>query len=426
MQPKSISARLWSKAGDFNQAFSKGPKTTTWIWNLHAEAHDFHLQESFSSMKIRRKIFAANLAHLSIVFFWLAGMHFHGAYFSNYSLWLKDPKNLLPGAQLVWSLVGQDLLNSDIGGSFQAIHITSGLFPLWRSEGIITAVELKDASAAAGLATLLSLAGAFFHMHLSSPSLSFFQKFKSLGLHHLSLFLALASLSWSAHLLHISLPAKAFLDSAIDPMLIPCAEDFIFQYPIDYISEILPGFGLAPFSSLAKGVSILGSSGKFFNSSTRSLFLTQVAAHHFYLALVLLLSSLLALALPVKSFRSFRISQVSDSWHAQLSVNLAVTASLSLTFAHHISSIPVYAFAASDYPRVLSLFTHHMWIGAFILVGAAAHASLFLVSEKLEKNSLDAFFQEVFNQRDVILGHLLWVTIALGSLDLRGFRTCRR
>ena len=32
------------KAGEpgfWSRSLSKGPKTTTWIWNLHADAHDF-------------------------------------------------------------------------------------------------------------------------------------------------------------------------------------------------------------------------------------------------------------------------------------------------------------------------------------------------------------------------------------------------
>ena len=84
-----VNNRVWSKAGDFNKAFSKGPQTTTWIWNLHSDAHDFHIQQSFRPMNIARKVFASNLAHLSIVFFWITGMHFHGAYFSNYDIWLN-------------------------------------------------------------------------------------------------------------------------------------------------------------------------------------------------------------------------------------------------------------------------------------------------------------------------------------------------
>ena len=33
----------WAKPGHFSRTLAKGPKTTTWIWNLHADAHDFDL-----------------------------------------------------------------------------------------------------------------------------------------------------------------------------------------------------------------------------------------------------------------------------------------------------------------------------------------------------------------------------------------------
>ena len=34
----------WAKPGHFSRTLAKGPKTTTWIWNLHADAHDFDIQ----------------------------------------------------------------------------------------------------------------------------------------------------------------------------------------------------------------------------------------------------------------------------------------------------------------------------------------------------------------------------------------------
>lgn len=72
------------------------------------------------------RVFSSNLAHLSLVFFWLAGMHFHGAYFSNYDIYLKDPKHYLPTAHLVWGLIGQDILNSDISQSHLGIRLKYG------------------------------------------------------------------------------------------------------------------------------------------------------------------------------------------------------------------------------------------------------------------------------------------------------------
>ena len=53
-------------------------------------------------------------------------MFFHGARFSNYISWLLDPVNIRPSAQIVWPLVGQEILNSDLGGNSQGLQITSG------------------------------------------------------------------------------------------------------------------------------------------------------------------------------------------------------------------------------------------------------------------------------------------------------------
>lgn len=78
MQAYRDFASYWTKAGHFSKALTKGIKTTTWIWNLHADCHDFDIQQPVQAIPI--KIFSAGIAHLAVVFFWLGGMHFHGAY----------------------------------------------------------------------------------------------------------------------------------------------------------------------------------------------------------------------------------------------------------------------------------------------------------------------------------------------------------
>jgi photosystem I P700 chlorophyll a apoprotein A1 len=40
---------------------------------------------------------------------------FHGAYFSNYTAWLMNPLQIKPSAQSVWPVVGQEILNADVG-----------------------------------------------------------------------------------------------------------------------------------------------------------------------------------------------------------------------------------------------------------------------------------------------------------------------
>ena len=112
--PVPTSFEKWSQPGHFSRTLAKGPKTTTWIWNLHADAHDFDSHTS-SLEDISRKIFSAHFGQLSIIFLWLSGMYFHGARFSNYSAWLSNPTAVKPSAQVVWPIVGQEILNGEIG-----------------------------------------------------------------------------------------------------------------------------------------------------------------------------------------------------------------------------------------------------------------------------------------------------------------------
>jgi len=406
-----VNTSLWSKAGHFNKALSKAPKTTTWIWNLHSDAHDFDVQQSSVAL-IARKVFSSNLAHLSLVFFWIGGMHFHGAYFSNYGAWLKDPKHCLPSAHKVWSLVGQDILNSDVGGSFQGIYIGSGIFQLWRSEGIVTQVHLKYACAASLIGTIISCGGSYYHMHQSWSTTSFYKKFKALSIHHLFVLFGLGSISWCGHQIHISVPLNRLLDSAVDPAIMPCPQDLL---SLDLISVLLPGFGIGPLDLsvyLPKGVSLLGSTGKLLNPSTGSLLLGQVAGHHLYVGIVFIISGLIALVFIPTSTNSS--TNISYSWHAQLSINLAITGSLSIGLAHAVYAIAVYPYCASDYPTVLCLFCHHMWVGGKLIVGAGAHASIFMIRDYSSNNSNNFILQQLLNHRDVIIGHIIWVTIALG------------
>ena len=289
-------SRLWSKAGHFSIALSKGAKTTTWIWNLHADAHDFDIQQSdVATALITRKVFSSNLAHLSLVFFWISRMHFDGAYFANDDILQKDPKHYLGSAHLVCSLIGQDILNSDIGNYFQGIHINAGIFQLWRCQGIITQIHLKYGSSASLIGTIICITGSYFsmHPHLGSP-----HPLRAFGLttlpptHTITHLLGLASLSWSSHQIHICSPANGLLDSGIDPVVIPSLQDLCVCPHPDGTLQIL-------------------------------------SAHHFYLATTLIIFmhpnlSLYSIRLSSSPFfvlSSDKYSYFSNHWHDSSCIN---------------------------------------------------------------------------------------------------------
>ena len=69
---------------------------------------------------------------------------------------------------------------------------------------------------------------------------------------------------------------------------------------------------------------------------------------------------------------------------------------------------------ATDYGTQLSLFTHHMWIDGFLIVGAAAHAAIFMVRDYDPTTRYNDLLDCVLRHRDAIISHLNWVCIFLG------------
>ena len=421
----------WSKPGHFSRLLSKGPNTTTWIWNLHADAHDFD-SHTTDLEDISRKIFSAHFGQLAIIEIWLSGMFFHGARFSNYESWVVDPINIKPSAQLIWPVFGQEILNGDVGGGFQGLQITSGIFHVWRSSGIVSGFQLY-VTALVGLlfAFTLFFAG-WFHYHKAAPKLEWFQNAESMLNHHLSGLLGLGCLSWAGHQIHVSLPVNKLLDSGVSPSDIPFPHEFILNK--DLMVQLFPSFskGLAPFFTLnwSEYNDFLTFNGGL-NPVTGGLWLTDVVHHHLALAVLFIFAGhmyktnwgighdikvmLEAHKGPLTGNGHRGLYEIfTNSWHAQLSLNLALMGSLSIIVAHHMYAMPPYAYLSIDYPTQLSLFTHHMWIGGFCIVGAAAHAAIFMVRDYDVTGNYNNLLDRVIRHRDSIISHLNWVCIFLG------------
>ncbi len=420
----------WGQPGHFDRTLKKGPKTTTWIWDLHANVHDF---DSFTTEEdTARKIFSAHFGHLGIIFIWLSGMYFHGAKFSNYTGWLADPVNIKPSAQVVWNVVGQDILNGDVGGGFQGIQITSGLFHLWRASGITTEYQLL-CTAVGGLvmAGLMFFAG-WFHYHKAAPKLEWFKNAESMMNHHLAGLLGLGSLSWAGHQIHVSIPINYYLDKGVPADQIPLPHEFIFNPSL--MSEIFPSFaqGLTPFFTLNWGAyaDFLTFKGGL-NPQTGALWLTDQAHHHLAIATLFIIAGhmyrtnfgighsmkqiLEAHKGPLTGEGHKGLYEIlTSSWHAQLAVNLALMGSLSIIVAQHMYAMPAYPYIATSYATQVSLFTHHMWIGGFLICGAAAHAGIFMVRDYDPAKNVNNLLDRMLRHRDAIISHLNWVCIFLG------------
>ena len=429
--PVPTSFEKWAKPGHFSRSLSKGPLTTTWIWNLHADVHDFD-GYSTNLQDISRKIFSAHFGQLGVIFLWLSGMYFHGARFSNYETWLANPAKIKPSAQVVWPIVGQEILNGDVGGGFRGVQITSGLFHVWRASGIVNELELfSTAMGALFMAFLMFFAG-WFHYHKAAPKLQWFQSVESMLNHHLSGLLGLGSLSWAGHQIHIALPINKLLDKGVSASEIPLPHEFLLDK--SQMVSLFPSFdkGLVPFFTGNWSVykDFLTFQGGL-DPQTGSLWLTDTAHHHLAIAVLFIVAGHMYRTnwgighrlkdileghnvLSVSKGHSGIFEIFTTSWHAQLSLNLAMLGSLSIIVAHHMYAMPPYPYIGVDYATQLSLFTHHMWIGGFCIVGAGAHASIFMVRDYNPAENYNNLVDRIICQRDAIISHLNWACIFLG------------
>jgi photosystem I P700 chlorophyll a apoprotein A1 len=410
---------------------AKGPTTTTWIWNLHADAHDFDIHTS-DLQEISRKVFSVHFGQLGIILIWLSGIYFHGARFSNYESWLIDPIHIKPRAQVVWPIVGQEILNGDVGGEFQGVQIVSGLFQLWRGSGIVSELQLYSTAIGGLILSRTIFFAGWFHYHKASPRLEWFQNVESILNHHLSGLLGLGSLSWAGHQIHIAIPVNRLLDEGVDPKEIPLPHEWILSREL--IAQLYPSFrkGLVPFFTLQwRDYSDFLTFRGGLNPVTGGLYLTDEAHHHLAIAVLFIVAGhiyrtnfgighsmreiLEAHRGPFTGAGHKGLYEIlTTSWHAQLSLNLAILGSLSIIVAHHIYSIPPYPYLATDYRTQLSLFTHHMWIGGFCVVGAGAHAAIFIVRDYDPRNNYNNLLDRFVRHRDAVISHLNWVCIFLG------------
>ncbi|KAI4973545.1 hypothetical protein ZWY2020_041073 [Hordeum vulgare] len=211
--------------------------------------------------------------------------------------------------------------------------------------------------------------------------------------HHLVGLLGLGSLSWVGHQIHVSLQINQFLDAGVDPKDIPLPHEFILNR--DLLAQLYPSFaeGATPFFTLSwsKYAEFLTFRGGL-DPITDGLWLTDIAHHHLDIAIMFLIADILeAHKGPFTGQGRKGLYEIlTTSWHAQLSLNLATLGSTTIVVAHHMYSMPPYPYLATDYGTQLSLFTHHMWIGGFLIVSAAAHASIFMFGLYIHNDTMSA------------------------------------
>jgi photosystem I P700 chlorophyll a apoprotein A1 len=309
-------------------------------------------------------------------------MHYHGAYYSNYQTWLKDSSLVIPSSHLVWSLVGQESLNSPTSPStispscesfYSGIQITSGLFHLWRSAGISELGHLQYACLASLMASIVCVLISIWLSNTKWNSIIT----PSIEHQHLLALLGLSSITWGGHLIHVSLPSYMNQGTSL-------------------VSSIMTIELLSKYSSTSPAICIMSLS----------------CIHHIALGIVLILLSL-GCYWNKQTYSTTRLEflqRILRQWHSQLSIGLALVGSLSIAFAHSIS-LGVYPYLTCAYPTCVSIFSHHQWVGALLILGSSAHSCIQLVRESSALSYSDT---TILKHRHVIITHLIWLNVFLG------------
>ena len=187
--------------------------------------------------------------------------------------------------------------------------------------------------------------------------------------------------------------------------------------------SLFPGFHLLSLFSLnwkdLSGLTFFGS----VHPNTCGLWITDVTHHHLAIGVMFFVAGHLyqtsfnlgsSLTVLLRQHQQMLI----NSWHGQLAINLATLGSVSILFSHHLYAMPAYGFITFDHATILSGFTHHMWIGGFCIVGAAAHGGLFMVYDM--PTTYMSIVERLMSQKHSVVVHLNWVSIFLGFLKCFG------
>jgi hypothetical protein len=100
------------------------------------------------------------------------------------------------------------------------------------------------------------------------------------------------------------------LDCGVDPVVMPWPQELLFK---DLMQVIFPGFGVGNPFGVAGGLT-----ETLLNPSTGSLFLGQVAAHHFYLGIGLIGFSFLVTSYSSRSSDWHTLFIQKDSWQLKV------------------------------------------------------------------------------------------------------------
>lgn len=429
-----------AKFPKFSKSLASDP-TTRRLWFAIATSHDFEIHDGITEQSLYKKIFSSHFGQLAIIFLWTSGNLFHVAWQGNFEQWITDPLSIRPIAHNIWDPhFGQSAIeafnkNQQLN---QPVNISySGLYQWWYTIGFRSNLDIFIAAIFLICFSSLFLFAGWFHLQPAfSPSVIWFKNAESRLNHHLSGLFGVSSLAWSGHLIHVAIPESRgqdinwsnFLSISPHPLgLSPffTAKWFLYSQNPDNLDHVFGSFDNS-------GTAILTFLGGF-DPYTKSLWLTDIAHHHLAIAVIFIIaghmyktnfgighsiSNILNSHVPPSGNLGkghFGLYEtINNSLHFQLGLALASLGVITSLVAQHMYSMPPYVFLSQDHTTTAALYTHHQYIAGFLMVGAFAHGSIFLVRDFDILSNKDNVLFRIISHKEAIISHLSWVSLFLG------------
>jgi photosystem I P700 chlorophyll a apoprotein A2 len=422
----------------FSQSLREDP-TTRRIWYGIATAHDLESHDNMTQEMVYQKIFASHFGHLAIIFLWTSGNLFHVAWQGNFEQWITNPTKIKPIAHSIWDPhFGESAFKAFSKNFLYPINISvSGLYEWWYTIGMRTNNDLYSASIFLLCFSITLFFAGWIHLQPKfQPSLYWFHNNESRLNHHLSGLFGVSSLAWSGHLIHVAIPESRGIHIGWDNFLFnsphPAGLLPFFTGNWNYYAKNPDSFEHLFNTSTGSGTAILTFLGGF-HPQTKSLWLTDIAHHHLAISVLFIIAGHMYRT-NYKIGHSIReilnahrppggklgaghnnlYETITDSLHFQLSLALASLGVVTSLTAQHIYSLTPYAFLSSDYAAEAALYTHHQYIAGFLMVGAFAHAAIFLVRDYNPECNKNNVLARVLDHKEAIISHLSWVSLFLG------------
>lgn len=413
--------------------------STNSIFQFIGNIHNLSYNQSVSTdSSLIAKLFTCHFSQLALIFTWASGNMFHISWCSNYSFWMSNPGRVLPISHSIWDpnfgLYASDVFSVGYSEATSTPSY-SGIYHWLYTVGVRSETDIYMLSFSLEVLALIFMALGYLHAiieesaYLASSNRSLMEiAYNSAGYrlnYHIGSLLGVTSVLWSLHIISVSIPvsrgATSFNYSIHLATLFNC--DWInFSTRQDGPTHIHGSFE-------SSGNSVLTFIGGI-NSTTGALYLSDIAHHHLSLGVLLLWASHLYSSIyralghrlrdlsasqgsglyPIASFLQTR------SLDLELSLSLIVVSQASAYTAQHMYSLSPYVYLSLDYVSVLALYSHHIWISSFCLVGAMVHGSLFLIKDYhlAGTHSSGDLIYRILSHKACIISHLSWVSLWLG------------